>query len=98
VVAAEAGLAADRALHPPETAIAAAELLEHTSTRGPIGVTSRQLAGVADELEWTLLEQLEEAAKTAQIGIIDMEELAQFAEPGDMQQLAELQRQINDAG
>ena len=43
-----------------------------------------------------LLKQLEEAAKTAQIGIIDLEELAQFAEPGDMEQLAQLQEQIQE--
>jgi uncharacterized protein with von Willebrand factor type A (vWA) domain len=43
-----------------------------------------------------LLQQLEEAAKTAQIGIIDLEELARFAEPGDMEQLNELQRQIQE--
>ncbi|HVS40168.1 MAG TPA: hypothetical protein VMS17_31710 [Gemmataceae bacterium] len=43
-----------------------------------------------------LLKQLEEAAKTAQIGIIDLEELAQFAEPGDIEQLAHLQEQINE--
>jgi len=43
-----------------------------------------------------LLKQLEEAMKTAQIGLIDMEELAQFAEPGDMEQLAQLQQQIQE--
>ena len=43
-----------------------------------------------------LLKQLEEAAKTAQIGIIDMEELAQFTEPGDLEQLSALQQQIQD--
>lgn len=43
-----------------------------------------------------LLKQLEEAARTAQIGIIDMEELAQFAEPGDMEQLSQLQQQIQE--
>ncbi len=43
-----------------------------------------------------LLKQLEEAAKTAQIGIIDLEELAQFAEPGDLEQLAQLQEQIQE--
>src|SRR5215831_1310387 len=41
-----------------------------------------------------LLKQLEEAAKTGQIGVIDMEELAQFAEPGQMEQLDALQQQI----
>ncbi len=43
-----------------------------------------------------LLKQIEEAAKTAQIGIIDLEELAQFAEPGDVEQLAQLQQLINE--
>jgi uncharacterized protein with von Willebrand factor type A (vWA) domain len=43
-----------------------------------------------------LLKQIEEAAKTAQIGIIDLEELAQFAEPGDIEQLGQLQQQINE--
>jgi uncharacterized protein with von Willebrand factor type A (vWA) domain len=41
-----------------------------------------------------LLEQLQEAAKTAQIGIIDMEELAEFAEPGDIEQLSALQQLV----
>ncbi len=43
-----------------------------------------------------LLKQLEEAAKKAQIGIIDLEELAQFAEAGDLEQLSALQQQIED--
>src|SRR5580698_7676969 len=41
-----------------------------------------------------LLKQLEEAAKTAQIGVIDMEALAQFTEPGDMEKLNELAQMI----
>jgi uncharacterized protein with von Willebrand factor type A (vWA) domain len=41
-----------------------------------------------------LLKQLEEAAKTAQIGVIDMEALAEFAKPGDMEKLSELGRFI----
>jgi uncharacterized protein with von Willebrand factor type A (vWA) domain len=43
-----------------------------------------------------LLKQLEEAAKTAQIGIIDMEALSELLEPGDIEQLSDLQRQIQD--
>lgn len=43
-----------------------------------------------------LLKQLEEAAKNAQIGLIDMEALAEFAEPQDMSKLEELQRQIEN--
>jgi len=41
-----------------------------------------------------LLKQIEEAAETAQIGIIDMEALSDYAEPGDMEKLNELAAQI----
>lgn len=53
---------------------------------------------VKEELETIdrLLKQLEEAKKTAQIGIIDLEELAQFAEPGDVEQLGALQQMIQE--
>lgn len=43
-----------------------------------------------------LLKQLEEASKNAQIGLIDMEMLSEFAEPSDMQQLEELRRAIEN--
>jgi uncharacterized protein with von Willebrand factor type A (vWA) domain len=43
-----------------------------------------------------LLKQLEEAAKTAQIGLIDMEALAEFAAPQDMEQLEEVRRQVEN--
>ena len=53
---------------------------------------------VKEELEMIdrLLEQLQEAKETAQIGVIDMEALSEFAEPGDMEQLSALQQQIQD--
>jgi uncharacterized protein with von Willebrand factor type A (vWA) domain len=53
---------------------------------------------IKEELEKIdeLLRQLDEAAETAQIGIIDMEMLGEFAEPGDMQQLEEMRRQIEN--
>jgi len=53
---------------------------------------------VKEELEAIdrLLEQLREARENAQIGIIDMEALSEFAEPGDMEQRAALQQQIAD--
>lgn len=53
---------------------------------------------VKEELEQIdkLLKQLDEAKKTAQLAIIDMEELEQFAEPGDMEKLSALQQQIED--
>jgi uncharacterized protein with von Willebrand factor type A (vWA) domain len=65
---------------------------------GRTGMTIPEALEIKQELETIdkLLEQLEEAAKTAQIGIIDMEELAQFTEPGDLEQLAALQQQIQD--
>lgn len=43
-----------------------------------------------------LLKQLEEAAKSAQIGLIDMEMLSEFAEPGDLEQLEELRRAVEN--
>jgi uncharacterized protein with von Willebrand factor type A (vWA) domain len=39
---------------------------------------------------------MEEAMKNAQVGLIDLEELAQFADPGDLEQLRELQQQIEN--
>ncbi len=43
-----------------------------------------------------LLEQLEEAAETAHIGVIDMESLGEYTEPGDIEKLNELARQIEE--
>ncbi|GAB5403558.1 MAG: VWA domain-containing protein [Aureliella sp.] len=43
-----------------------------------------------------LLKQLEEAAKSAQIGLIDMEKLGEFASPQDMSNLEELRNQIEN--
>jgi uncharacterized protein with von Willebrand factor type A (vWA) domain len=53
---------------------------------------------VKEELEAIdrLIEQLKEAAKTGQIGVIDMDALSEFAEPGDMEQLSALQQYIQD--
>lgn len=53
---------------------------------------------IKEELEKIdeLLKQLEEAAKTAQIGIIDMEQLSQFASTEDMASLEEMRHQIEN--
>lgn len=53
---------------------------------------------IKEELEKIdeLLKQLEEAEKTAQIGVIDMDLLSEFAEPGDVEKLSALQQQIQD--
>ncbi len=57
-----------------------------------------QALAVKEELEKIdeLLQQLAEAAKTAQIGVIDMDALAEFAEPGDVERLSALQQQVQD--
>lgn len=61
-------------------------------------LTIPQALEVKDELARIdeLIRQLEEAAKTAQIGVIDMDALAEFAEPGDVEQLSALQQQVQD--
>jgi uncharacterized protein with von Willebrand factor type A (vWA) domain len=65
---------------------------------GHTPLTIEQALEIKEELETIdrLLKQLEEAAKTAQIGIIDLEELSQFAEPGEVEKLNELQKQIEE--
>ncbi len=64
--------------------------------RTPMSVP--QAIEIKEELETIdrLLKQLEDAAKNAQIGIIDLEALAEFAEPGDMDKLAQMQRQVEE--
>ena len=53
---------------------------------------------IKEELETIdrLLKQLEEAKKTAQIGIIDLEALGEYADMNEMEGLKELQQQINE--
>ena len=74
------------------------ELAAKYEFTGRTVMTIPQALQIKEELETIdrLLKQLEEAAKTAQIGVIDMEELAKFAEPGDLEQLQELARQIEE--
>jgi len=57
-----------------------------------------QALEIKEELETIdkLLQQLEEAAKTAQIAIIDVEELSQFVDPEAMENLNNLQKQVED--
>jgi uncharacterized protein with von Willebrand factor type A (vWA) domain len=74
------------------------ELAAKYDFTGQQSMTIPEALMIKEELEAIdkLLEQLEEAAQTAQIGIIDLEELARFAEPGDIEQLGELQRQVQE--
>ena len=71
---------------------------------GKYAFTGRQKMTVPEALEIKeeletidkLLKQLEDAKKTAQLAIIDMEELEKFAEPGDIEALKALQQQVED--
>jgi uncharacterized protein with von Willebrand factor type A (vWA) domain len=74
------------------------ELASKYEFTGRTPMTVPEALAIKKELEAIdkLLKQLEEAARTAQIGIIDLEELAEFAEPGDLERLADLQRQIQE--
>ena len=53
---------------------------------------------VKEELETIdrLLKQLDEAAKTAQIAVIDLSELSQFADAEQLEGLVEMQRQVEE--
>jgi uncharacterized protein with von Willebrand factor type A (vWA) domain len=72
------------------------ELAAKYEFTGRTVMTIPQALEIKEELEEIdrLLKQLEEAAKTAQIGVIDMEALAEYAEPGDMEKLNELAQAI----
>lgn len=74
------------------------ELIANYVFTGAESMTVPQALEVKEELEKIdeLLKQLEEAAKTAQIGLIDMDLLSEFAEPGDVDGLSELQQQVQD--
>jgi uncharacterized protein with von Willebrand factor type A (vWA) domain len=74
------------------------ELASKYEFTGREGMTVPKALEVKEELEAIdrLLEQLKEAEKNAQLAVIDMEELAEFAEPGDIENLNRLQEQIED--
>jgi uncharacterized protein with von Willebrand factor type A (vWA) domain len=74
------------------------ELASKYAFSGREAMSVPQALAVKEELEKIdeLIKQLEEAAKTAQIGIIDMDLLSEFAEPGDVDQLSALQQQVQD--
>ena len=65
---------------------------------GHAPMTVPQSLEIKAELETIdkLIKQLEEAAKTAQIGIIDLEELSEFTNPEAAEQLEQLQKQVEE--
>ncbi|MFO0906201.1 MAG: hypothetical protein U0939_24550 [Pirellulales bacterium] len=74
------------------------ELAAKYAFTGRTSLSVPEALQVKEELEKIdkLLEQLEEAQKTAQIAIIDMEMLSEFTEPGDMSRLEELQNMVEN--
>ena len=74
------------------------ELAAKYEFTGRTPLTVPQALEIKQELEKIdeLLKQLEEARETAQIALIDMETLAEFIEPGDMERLSELQQMVEN--
>lgn len=74
------------------------ELAAKYTFTGRTEMSVPQAIEIKQELEKIdeLLKQLEEAMKTAQIAVIDMDLLEEFTEPGDLEKLAELQRMVED--
>ena len=74
------------------------ELSARYEFQGQVSMTVPQALEIKEELARIdeLIKQLEEARKTAQIGIIDLETLAEFAQPGDLQQLEALRQQVEE--
>lgn len=65
---------------------------------GRQGMTIPEALEIKEELEKIdeLLRQLDEAEKTAQIAVIDLEQLSEFVPPQEMQSLEEVQRTIEN--
>lgn len=65
---------------------------------GRTPLTIEEALEIKEELEKIdeLLKQLKDARKNAQIGIIDMEALSEYAEPGQLDKLNELQQRIEE--
>jgi uncharacterized protein with von Willebrand factor type A (vWA) domain len=72
------------------------ELVSKYQFTGATRMSVPQALLVKDELERIdeLIRQIEDALENAQIAIIDMEQLAEFIDPGDMQKLEEMQRMV----
>jgi len=74
------------------------ELAAKYEFTGRTALSIEEALAVKEELEKIdeLLKQIEEARENAQIGLIDLDLLEQFTEPGDMQKLEELQRMVEN--
>jgi len=74
------------------------QLISKYTFTGRTPLTIDQAIEVKEELEKIdeLLEQLKEAKKDAKIGVIDIEQLSEYADAGEIEQLMQLQRQIEE--
>lgn len=74
------------------------ELSANYDFTGRESLTIQEALAVKEELEQIdkLLEQLKQAAETAQLGIIDMEQLSEFAQGEEMEDLNRLQQEIEE--
>ncbi len=74
------------------------ELASKYEFTGRKPMTIDQALAVKEELETIerLLKQLEEASKTAQIGVIDLSELSQFADGEQLDELSQMQRRVTE--
>ncbi|MCE9546495.1 MAG: hypothetical protein K8T25_13395 [Planctomycetia bacterium] len=65
---------------------------------GRTPLTVPEALAVKEELEKIddLIKQLEEARESGQIGLVDLDALAEFAEPGEIDELSALQQQVQD--
>jgi hypothetical protein len=74
------------------------ELAAKYEFTGSQSMTVPKALEIKEELELIdkLLQQIEQAKKTGQIGIINLEELSEFADAGKLDDLRALQQQIND--
>ncbi len=74
------------------------ELASKYAFTGKRGMSVPEGLAIKEELETIdeLLKQLEEAARNAQLAIVDMQELSEFVSQSDMEGLRALQQQIED--
>ncbi len=74
------------------------ELAAKYEFTGRTDMTIEEAIAIKEELEAIdrLLEQLKQARETAQIGLIDMDELSQFVEQADIDGLRQLEQQVRD--
>lgn len=74
------------------------ELASKYEFTGVTAMSVEDAIRIKEELERIdeLLKQLEEARESAQIGVIDMDALSEFAEEGDLEQLRDLQKLVDE--